>query len=199
MEQGSVTVPVKLTAKGFRDFAVFDTLVRQRRWVMPAVFCAILSASALVCHLLRDRSPNAGALVAVLLVVGVGLPVVYFISFLNSVRQQNRRMGLSAKGLAVYTVTLDGNGVHVQARDRHMDHPWESVYRMEQGKPAFAILTREPAQEIAFIHDRMPVILHREAMGDWLNPRYAAADVLRDAVVNVRYQAVGNRQESFLV
>ncbi len=130
MEQGSVTVPVKLTAKGFRDFAVFDTLVRQRRWVMPAVFCAILSASALVCHLLRDRSPSAGVLVAILLVVGVGLPVVYFISFLNSVRQQNRRMGLSAQGVAVYTVTLDGTGVHVQAKDQHMDHPWESVYRV---------------------------------------------------------------------
>ncbi len=30
-------------------------------------------------------------------------------------------------------------------------------------------------------------------------PRYAAAEVLRDAVVNVRFQAVENRQESFLV
>ena len=136
MEQTSVTVPVKLTAKGFRDFAVLDTLVRQRRWVMPAVFCAILSASALVCHLLRDRSPNAGALVAVLLVVGVGLPAAYFISFWNSVRQQNRRMGLGAQGVAVYTVTLDAAGVHVQAKDQHVDHPWESVYRVYFRKDA---------------------------------------------------------------
>ena len=136
MEQGSVTVPVKLTAKGFRDFAVFDTLIRRRRWVAPAVFCAILSASALVCHLLRDRSPNAGVLVAILLVVGVGLPVVYFISFWNSVRQQNRRMGLSAQGVAVYTVKLDGDGVHVEAKGQHMDHPLESVYRVYFRKEA---------------------------------------------------------------
>lgn len=73
------------------------------------------------------------------------------------------------------------------------------IYRMEQGRPVFAILTREPAREIAFIHDRMPVILPREAMGDWLNPRYAAADVLRNAVTDVRCQAAENRQESFWV
>ncbi len=136
MKQGSVTVPVKLTAKGFRDFAVYDTLVRQRRWVTPVVFCAILSLSALVCHLLRGRSPNAGALVAVLLAVGVGLPAVYFISFFNSVKQQNRRMGLSAKGVEVYTVKLDGDGVHVQTKDQRMDHTWESVYRVYFRKEA---------------------------------------------------------------
>lgn len=73
------------------------------------------------------------------------------------------------------------------------------VYRIEQGRAAFAILTREAAREIAFIHDRMPVILTGEALGDWLNPRYAAADVLKDAVTDVRFQAVEDRQESFLV
>ncbi len=136
MNQGSVTVPVKLTAKGFRDFAVYDTLVRQRRWVMPVVFCAILSASALICHLLRDRSSGAGALVTILLAVGVGLPVVYFISFFSSIKQQNRRMGLTAKGVEVYTVTLDGDGVHVRTKDERMDHTWESVYRVYFRKDA---------------------------------------------------------------
>lgn len=128
MEQGSVTVPVKLTAKGFHDFAVYDTLVRQRRWVPPAVFCLILSASAAVCCALREKSPGAGALVGVLLAVGIGLPAVYFISFFSSVRQQNRRMGLS-EPKAVYTVVLDGQGVHVDAGEERMDHPWGSVYR----------------------------------------------------------------------
>ena len=128
MEQGAVTVPVKLTAKGFRDFAIYDTLVRQRRWVLPVVFCLILSASAAICYTLRGRSPNAGMLVGVLLVVGLGLPLVYFISFFNSIRQQNRRMGLR-EPKEVYTVTLDGQGVHVDAGAEHMDHTWDSVYQ----------------------------------------------------------------------
>lgn len=126
MEQGSVTVPVKLTAKGFRDFAVYDTLVRQRRWVLPVVFCLILCGSAGVCWLLRDRAPNVGLLVGVLLTIGLGLPLAYFASFWGSIRQQNRRMGLPK---AVYTVTLDGDGVHVDAGAEHQDHPWESVYQ----------------------------------------------------------------------
>lgn len=128
MEHGCVTVPVKLTAKGFRDFAIYDTLVRQRRWMAPVVFCLILSVSAAICYALRDRSPNAGLLVGVLLAVGLGLPLVYFISFFGSIRQQIRRMGLS-EPKEVYTVTLDSQGVHVDAGAEHRDHPWESVYQ----------------------------------------------------------------------
>ena len=51
----------------------------------------------------------------------------------------------------------------------------------------FSILTREPAENIAFIHNRMPVILHTEAKNDWLNVRYAAGDVLKSAVLTVDY------------
>lgn len=45
------------------------------------------------------------------------------------------------------------------------------IYRFEEGEklPALSILTRAPAEEIAFIHDRMPVIFtgkHRDA---WLD------------------------------
>ena len=64
------------------------------------------------------------------------------------------------------------------------------VYRIENGKPVFSILTREPAENIAFIHNRMPVILHPEAKNDWLNVRYAAGDVLKAASFEVSFQAV---------
>jgi len=33
----------------------------------------------------------------------------------------------------------------------------------------------------------MPVILPKEAMYDWLNPRYAADDVIRAAVTDVQF------------
>lgn len=61
------------------------------------------------------------------------------------------------------------------------------VYRIENGKPVFSMLTREPAENIAFIHNRMPVILHPEAKNDWLNVHYAAGDVLKSAVLTVDY------------
>ena len=49
-------------------------------------------------------------------------------------------------------------------------------------------VTREPAASIAFIHNRMPVILPAAAAGDWLNVRYAAADVLKAAQTDMGYR-----------
>ena len=45
------------------------------------------------------------------------------------------------------------------------------IYRFEPGQtlPALSILTRAAAPEIAFIHDRMPVICPPEQVGAWLN------------------------------
>lgn len=63
------------------------------------------------------------------------------------------------------------------------------IYRLEQGRPVFTVLTREPADSIAFIHDRMPVILPEEAGKDWLNPRFTAEDVLCAAMLNVKGEA----------
>ena len=62
------------------------------------------------------------------------------------------------------------------------------IYRKEGNRAACTILTREPAESIAFIHNRMPVILPSEVIGDWLNVRYAAMDVLRTAMLNMKYR-----------
>lgn len=62
------------------------------------------------------------------------------------------------------------------------------IYRLESGEPAFSILTREPADSIAFIHDRMPVILPQELVRDWINPKYDAAEILVHAVLDVAHR-----------
>lgn len=62
------------------------------------------------------------------------------------------------------------------------------IYRLEKGVPVFTILTRAPADSIAFIHDRMPVILPDEAKADWLNPKYAADDLIRHAATKVQFK-----------
>lgn len=72
------------------------------------------------------------------------------------------------------------------------------IYRIEDGVPVFSILTREPASSISFIHDRMPVILPRDMMNDWLNPSFKADEVLRSAVLDVSYKLASPRQESLI-
>ena len=62
------------------------------------------------------------------------------------------------------------------------------IYRFEHDKPVFSILTRDPAESIQFIHHRMPVILPREAVRDWLNTSYRTEEVLQSAMLNVSHR-----------
>lgn len=64
------------------------------------------------------------------------------------------------------------------------------IYRIEGGKPAFTILTREPAESIAFIHNRMPVILPTCAQNQWLNLRNDAHNALSEFNICVEYRIV---------
>lgn len=62
------------------------------------------------------------------------------------------------------------------------------VYRIQNGFPEFVILTREPGESIRHIHDRMPVILPRDALNDWMNIRYSATEVMRSAILNMEFE-----------
>lgn len=64
------------------------------------------------------------------------------------------------------------------------------LYRIEGDKAVFTILTREPAESIAFIHNRMPVMLPGDMKNDWLNLRYDASDMMQAAVTEVVHRAV---------
>ncbi|MBQ3424449.1 MAG: SOS response-associated peptidase [Clostridia bacterium] len=59
------------------------------------------------------------------------------------------------------------------------------LYRLEQGKPVFVILTRAPAGQIAFIHDRMPLILSRDVLSQWIDPARAPEPILKSALLSV--------------
>ena len=62
------------------------------------------------------------------------------------------------------------------------------IYRMEAGKPVFTVLTRSAAEGIAFIHERMPVILPGDAAADWLNPKYHGDDILQAAITQMKFE-----------
>lgn len=109
MAKKEITIPVKLDAKTFKRFSRFDMFALRRRWVRPAVFALILIAFA-AAALLSGRE-QAGLIAAVLLAVGLGLPLVYIGTFLSQVNLQAEGAGLSTPR-RVYTVKLDFDGVH---------------------------------------------------------------------------------------
>lgn len=125
MSQKSAAVRAELDGKTFQRFALFDAFYRKKVWRRPALFAAILGASAAVCFLFHGRR-GAVPLGVVLLAVGLGLPGAYFLSYRLSVRAQAK--GLDAgRGKTAYTVRLDGASVRVTAGEEQAEFPWEGL------------------------------------------------------------------------
>ncbi len=53
------------------------------------------------------------------------------------------------------------------------------LYRLEEGLPCYVVLTREPGENLRFIHNRMPLILPESAVGDWIRPDAHPEELLR--------------------
>ena len=127
MSAHDIVVHVKLDERTFKRFSRFDMLRLRKKWLRPAAFAATLIAFAVVA-LLSGRQ-QAGLIAAVLLVVGVGLPLVYFGTFFSQVNLQADRLQLKPPR-AVYTVILDREGAFV-TNDQKKEEPvrlkWEDA------------------------------------------------------------------------
>ena len=65
------------------------------------------------------------------------------------------------------------------------------LYRIEEGLPCYVILTREPSEEIRFIHDRMPLMLPDQCIDEWINPAANPAEIIQKAQTDILYERVG--------
>ncbi len=87
---------------------------------------------------------------------------------------------------------LTGTGGQSRTGAKYMIQPrgasvtWlAGLYRIEEGMPCFAVLTREPTAELRRIHDRMPLILPKERIDEWIRPETVPEDLLRYAVTDL--------------
>jgi len=126
-EEKQIVIPVRLDEKTFRRFARFDMFSLRKKWIRPLVFSLILIAFAAVA--LFSRKEQSGMIAAVLLVVGLGLPLVYVGSFLSQVNMQAARAKLKP-ARQVYTVTLRSSGIRVvnnQKKEDPLEMDWPAV------------------------------------------------------------------------
>ena len=72
---------------------------------------------------------------------------------------------------------LKANDGKTKTGDKYLIQPKDStmtwlcgLYRFENELPHFVILTREAADQIRFIHDRMPLIMPKERINEWIKP-----------------------------
>ena len=128
-DYSDITVTVKLDEKTFKRFARFDMFSRRKKWIRPAVFSLILIVFAFIA--LLTRKEQSGVIAAVLLVIGIGLPLVYIGTFLSQVNLQAARANLKPDQ-PVYTVTMRDEGVRI-VNDRKTEEPqevsWDSIHR----------------------------------------------------------------------
>ncbi|MBR1742648.1 MAG: SOS response-associated peptidase [Lachnospiraceae bacterium] len=64
------------------------------------------------------------------------------------------------------------------------------LYRIENGYPVFVILTKEPADSLQDIHDRMPFLLPEEKIEDWIDPASDPASMLPYAMKDMVMEKV---------
>jgi len=66
------------------------------------------------------------------------------------------------------------------------------LYRIEEMSgiqvPVFTVLTREPSEEIRFIHDRMPVILPGDDIEKWIKPDSKPDEIIKDAMTDMVFE-----------
>ena len=122
--ESSIVIPVRMDERTFKRFARFDLLSLKKRWVRPAVFSLIMILFAFAALLLRKE--QSGMIAAVLLVIGIGLPIVYLGTFFSQVNMQAVQRKLKPPRL-VYTVTLRESGVRVE-NNQKMEDPLEAEW-----------------------------------------------------------------------
>ncbi len=65
------------------------------------------------------------------------------------------------------------------------------LYRMEGGYPHFVILTRQAGETVSFLHDRMPLILPKEAAERWIDPNQDPQALLSGALTDLIAEKTG--------
>jgi len=90
----------------------------------------------------------------------------------------------------------------VKTGQKYMIHPkgctvscLAGLYRIEEKNglhyPVFTVLTREASDQVRFIHDRMPVILDRDMVRNWLNPENKPEDMVKQALSEMVFEKAG--------
>lgn len=137
-----MTVRVNLTPKTFRRFAMYDTFVLKKRWKLPVFFALIMLAFAAACFFLTDKQGHLG-IGWLLTVIGIGLPVIWFMMFRLSLRTSVKTQKLPR---AVYTLIFSEEAVDIQSATKMEEHvrlPWDKIARLVRDKDCIYLYATE--------------------------------------------------------
>lgn len=123
----AIHIPVTLDKATFKRFATFDTFRRQQRWRTPVWFMVILLGFSVYLFFQTDK-PQSALIATVLLLIGLGLPVIYFSSFYLTLRENVKKHGLPRHA---YTLRLSDTEVNIRSgvnRDEELTLGWNQLF-----------------------------------------------------------------------
>lgn len=170
----SISISSRITSKIFREFAVFDTLIRQKRIKSPAFFSGAFLIFSFICFLMRNRAESAMFLGGVLLGIAIVFPGVWLGSFFLSIRSRCKLMNLSDTGLHAYTVTMNDNNITVTnalQREKHLRLEWNQLYHAYRTKDCIYLYV---SQVQAFLLPDDCANVTPDQLWDYLRQRMAA-------------------------
>lgn len=150
-----MTIEVQMTEAVFRRFTMFNILKLRKMWRSPAIFAGILGGCACVCFLMHHVD-GAVMLGCVLLLVGLGMPLVYFATFFSSLKKEVLKHGLS-RPQNVYTLTLTpkAQGIGIRNETEQADYSWKDVFHVFRDHDA-TYLYMTPDRAFILPHDCIP-------------------------------------------
>jgi len=166
-----VTVHVRMNARIFRRFAMYDTFCLKRRFIAPALFAVIFIAFAAAAFVVTGNS-QASLIGNLLLIIGLGLPLAYVLHFLLQIHDQCKRLGLKILRPA-YTLNMHEEELRI-INDINPEPevvlPWNSLYGVWRSEFAFYIYANpsrafilpdgqyalSPGQMYDFLYQRLP-------------------------------------------
>ena len=131
----TITIPVKLDKATFRRFASFDTFRRQQRWRTPVWFMVILLSFSVYLYFQTDK-PQSALIATVLLVIGLGLPAVYFSSFYITLKENIKKYRLPRHA---YTLKLTDKEVYIHSeinKEEELTLNWNQLFAAYRVKGA---------------------------------------------------------------
>ena len=83
-------------------------------------------------------------------------------------------------------------GIKYAIRPQDTEITWLcGLYRIENGLPVFVVLTSEASEDVSHIHDRMPLILPKGCVREWVDPEARPEPLLRWALTRMSAEKAG--------
>jgi len=129
-------IDVMLSEKAFKAFNMFDVLERKRRWVRPCIYGLLVLVLAVACFFI-DQEQSAPILSAVLVIIAIALPCVYFETYFSSLKKLLKALKLNPPRL-VYSLNLSDKsaGIHIDNENETVDMKWRQIFHVYTRKDA---------------------------------------------------------------